>query len=194
MLYIKITTLVLLSAFYLVYFGKMLMLKKQNIQGNILGKVEKSKGSYIIEIVLRSVTFLIVPVQFGSAVLDNLIYSLPAFPAMREIGLVFMFVGVMIFLSAIITMRNNWRAGYNREQNTQLVINGIYRFSRNPAFVGFDLLYIGCALAFPNIINIALVLAAVVVFHVQILGEEKFLAEKFGKEYLDYKDKVMRYI
>ena len=47
MLYIKITTLVLLSAFYLIYFGKMLMLKKQNIRGNILGKGEKSKGSYI---------------------------------------------------------------------------------------------------------------------------------------------------
>jgi len=194
MLYIKIIALVLLSAFYIIYFAKMLMLKRQNIQGNILGKGEKSKGSYIIEIVLRSITFLCVPVQFGSAIWDKLIYSLPIFPALREIGLVLMLLGVIVFLLAIVTMRDNWRAGYNREQDTQLVMNGIYKFSRNPAFVGFDLLYIGCVLAFPNIVNIALAFTAVVMFHVQILGEEKFLVEKFGKEYLDYKDKVRRYI
>ena len=191
---ISIIALVLLSAFYLIYLGKMLMLKKQNIQGNILDKGEKSKGSFITEIILRFVTFIFVPVQFGSVIWENLVYTLPVFPFMREIGLVLMFFGVVFFLIAVITMRNNWRAGYSYEQETQLVTNGIYRISRNPAFLGFDLLYIGCALAFPNIINVILALAAVVIFHVQILGEEKFLVEKFGKTYLDYKAKTRRYI
>ena len=194
MLFIKITTIALLSAFYISYFSKMLMLKKNGIQGNILGKGEKPRGSFIIEIILRAVTLIVGPVQFGSVIWDKLIYSLPVLPAMREIGLVLMFFGVVLFLLAIVTMRNNWRAGYSYEQDTQLVINGIYRFSRNPAFAGFNLLYIGCALVFPNVVNIAFVLAAVIMFHVQILGEEKFLTEKFGKAYLDYKATVRRYI
>ena len=194
MIYIKVTAIVLLSAFYVIYLAKMLMLKKQNIQGNILGKGKKPQREFFIEIILKSVTFLCVPVQFGSVIFDKIIYSIPVFPGMRETGLVLMFLGVIIFLPAIITMRNNWRAGYNHEQNTQLVVNGIYKFSRNPAFVGFDLLYIGCVLTFPNIINISFVIIAVILFHVQILGEEKFLSEKFGKEYLNYKTKVRRYI
>jgi protein-S-isoprenylcysteine O-methyltransferase Ste14 len=73
------------------------------------------------------------------------------------------------------------------------VTNGIYKFSRNPAFVGFDLLYIGCAAVYPNIINIASVLACIILFHVQILEEERFCAEAFGLGYTDYKAKVMRY-
>lgn len=194
MVAVKLAALILLSAFYLIYFTKMLMLQSKSIQGNILGKGEKPQGSFITEIVLRSITILIVPVQFGSAIWDKLIYSLPVFSAMREIGLVLMFCGVTIFLLAIVIMRNNWRAGFNQAQDTQLVTEGIYKFSRNPAFVGFDLLYLGCALAFPNIVNVALAIVAVVMFHVQILGEEKFLIEKFGKAYLDYKAKVRRYL
>ena len=188
-----ITALALLSAFYIIYFAKMLMLRKRNIQGNILGKGEKPKGSFAVEIILRTVTFLCVPVQFASVIWGKIIIGLVTFPAMREIGLVLMFFGVVFFLLAIITMQDNWRAGYNNDQDTQLVINGIYKFSRNPAFVGFDLLYMGCALSFPNIINAPLALIAVAMFHVQILGEEKFLIDKFGKAYLDYKARVRRY-
>jgi len=194
MLVTKTAALVLLSSFYIIYLAKMFMLKKQNIEGNILGKGQKSKDSFVIEIILRSVTFICAPVQFLSAIWDKLILSLPAFPAMREGGLIFMLFSVVIFLAAVVTMRNNWRAGYNREQDTQLVTDGIYKYSRNPAFVGFDLLYTGCVLTFPNILNIVLSLVAVIMLHIQILGEEKFLAEKFGKTYLDYKAKVKRYI
>ncbi len=42
-------------------------------------------------------------------------------------------------------MRDSWRAGFSYDQRTGLVMTGIYRLSRNPAFLGFDLLYIGCA-------------------------------------------------
>jgi protein-S-isoprenylcysteine O-methyltransferase Ste14 len=91
-------------------------------------------------------------------------------------------------------MRDNWRAGYVSNQGTNLVTDGIYRIGRNPAFVGFDLLYIGCAAVFPNIANIAVALMAVVLFHCQILGEEKHCAGAFSEKYADYKSKTMRYL
>ena len=191
---LRISALILLSAFYIVYFAKMLMLKKQNIKGNILGKGDKPRDSLMIEIVLRFITFLIVPVQYINVILSGLIWSIPTIHFISVVGLFLMLVGVLIFLFAVVTMRNNWRAGYSYEQDTQLVTNGIYRFSRNPAFVGFDLLYIGCALVFPNIIIIFLSLVAVVLFHFQILGEEQFLAGMFNKSYLEYKAKTRRYL
>jgi protein-S-isoprenylcysteine O-methyltransferase Ste14 len=190
----KVIAIVLLAAFYAVYIIKMFMLKKQNIQGALLGKGKKPKDAAFFEIVLKFMTFLVVPIQFGSVIFSDYIYKLPFPPVVNIIGLALVFAGNILFTTAIITMRNNWRAGYSYEQDTWLVTNGIYKISRNPAFAGFDLLYIGGSLAFPNIINIGFTVAVVILFHIQILGEEKFLADKFGETYLEYKYKVRRYL
>lgn len=95
-----------------------------------------------------------------------------------------------------VVMRNThtWRAGIPEKDRTAFVQHGIYRISRNPAFVGFDLMYIGLLVAFPNVIHLVCALLAVVMLHLQILNEEKFCAEVFGKEYDDYSKKVRRYL
>lgn len=191
---VKILALILLAAFYISYIVKLLMLRRQNIQADILGKGEKPKGRAILEIALKCVTYLGAAVKFSSVIFDGYIRSFPTLPTMREGGLILMALGVIVFIAAISAMQNNWRAGYSKEQNTELVTGGIYRYSRNPAFAGFDLLYIGCALAFPNPANIAVTIAAVTLFHIQILGEEKFLAGTFGQEYQNYKARTMRYL
>ena len=43
-------------------------------------------------------------------------------------------------------MRDSWRAGIFETDKTKLVTEGIYQISRNPAFLGFDLLIIGTLL------------------------------------------------
>lgn len=53
----------------------------------------------------------------------------------RYIALTFALSGVLIFIAAIITMRNSWRAGIDYSQKTELIKTGIYTFSRNPAFM-----------------------------------------------------------
>jgi protein-S-isoprenylcysteine O-methyltransferase Ste14 len=190
----QIIALVFLALFYVIYISKMLILKKQNIRGNILGRGKKPKDKLVIEIILRLFTFLIVPIQFGSVMFSNYFYNLSFSPVLHIIGLVLLLSGNLFFLSAIITMRNNWRAGYNYEQDTQLVTGGIYKISRNPAFVGFDLLYFGGAIAYPNIINLVFTFVVAILLHIQILGEEKFLVDKFGETYLEYKRRVRRYL
>ena len=91
-------------------------------------------------------------------------------------------------------MKENWRAGIDASQKTELVTRGIYRISCSPAFVGFDLLYIGVAMAFPNPVLIALTLAAISVFHLQILEEERYAVDIFGQPYADYARIVRRYL
>lgn len=49
-------------------------------------------------------------------------------------------------------MRDSWRAGISETDKTELVTEGIYQISRNPAFLGFDLLYIGILLEHKGII------------------------------------------
>ena len=87
------------------------------------------------------------------------------------------------------------KAGVSKNDKTELVTNGIYQISRNPAFLGFDLLYIGTLLMFFNWILCFLTVFAVIMYHLQIVNvEEDFLFSTFGNEYLQYKKKVCRYI
>jgi len=186
----KLIMLMLLSCFYLAYFAKQLSLKKQGINTNRLAKGSKPKRTQLIELCLLFITYAAAVLQFLSVLLSAdfnwQIY--------RTAGSFLMFSGVAFFLLAIIAMRSNWRAGIDEAQKTDIVSTGIYRFSRNPAFVGFDLLYIGTALACPNIFMIVFAAVAVTTLHLQILEEEKYLAKEFGGKYLLYKNKTARYI
>jgi protein-S-isoprenylcysteine O-methyltransferase Ste14 len=40
-------------------------------------------------------------------------------------------------------MKDSWKAGISEIDKTELVTEGIYQISRNPVFLGFNLLYIG---------------------------------------------------
>ena len=55
-----------------------------------------------------------------------------------------------VFVTSVVTMRDSWRAGVSKTDKTELVTDGIYQISRNPAFLGFDLVYIGILLMFFN--------------------------------------------
>lgn len=103
--------------------------------------------------------------------------------------------GVFIFIIAVLQMKDSWRAGVPKEGETKLVTEGIYRFSRNPAFLGFDLIYIGILLMFLNLPLYVVSMLAVIMLHLQIVNvEEDFLIETFGDEYLAYRKKVCRYL
>lgn len=56
---------------------------------------------------------------------------------------------IAVYLAAqgrVLNMRDSWRVGVSKTDRTELVTSGIYQISRNPAFLGFDLLYIGILL------------------------------------------------
>ena len=114
---------------------------------------------------------------------------------MRIAGVIITALGVLAFIVSVLHMRDNWRAGVQKEEKTTLITTGIYSISRNPAFLGFELMYIGILLVFFNWYLCCSTIFAVVFFHLQIVNvEEEFLTEAFGEEYLAYKKKVCRYI
>ncbi|MBN8551754.1 MAG: isoprenylcysteine carboxylmethyltransferase family protein [Caulobacterales bacterium] len=90
------------------------------------------------------------------------------------------------------------RAGTNVvpwSPSTALVASGPYRFSRNPMYVGFTLVYLGLALGLqsPSALILLLPCLALMTWGV-ILREERYLAARFGQAYLDYKDRVRRWL
>jgi protein-S-isoprenylcysteine O-methyltransferase Ste14 len=78
---------------------------------------------------------------------------------------------------------------------SQLVSSGIYRFTRNPMYLGMALTYAGLALLLNSVWCLLLLPVALVSVHVlAIRPEERYLSEKFGEEYRDYRTRVRRWI
>ncbi len=81
------------------------------------------------------------------------------------------------------------------EFTTGLVMNGLYKISRNPMYLGLLTILFGFAIYLGNLTSF-LVLPAFyfVITEMQIKPEERMLEEKFGEQYLDYKSKVRRWL
>lgn len=102
--------------------------------------------------------------------------------------------GTGLFWAAVWTMKDSWRAGVPASDRTELVTRGIFQLSRNPAFAGFDLVYLGLALMFFNPVLAVMSAAACLMLHLQIVcHEEPFLKATFGEAYLNYSRRVNRY-
>lgn len=71
--------------------------------------------------------------------------------------------------------------------------NGLYRLSRNPMYVAYFIFFIGCALLSQSLLLLALVLIFQISAHWMIRSEERWCAEQFGEEYIQYMKKVGRY-
>ena len=187
---LKIVMLGLMAAFYICYFSKMISQNKQGIRTDQLGKGKEGFLKYI-EVTLKITTYLLPILQ----IISILVYSEGAHWLLQITGVIVESFGVVVFVISVAEMKDNWRAGVQREDKTNLVTSGIYSISRNPAFLGFDLMYIGILLAFFNWFLCFATVFAVCLFHLQIVKvEEDFLLETFGQEYLEYKRKVCRYL
>lgn len=181
--------LVILILFYIAYFTKMILQAKKGIKTDQMAKGGKPRKLLIIETLLKMATYCIIPVEIVSILNDLRAWKSPA----SRIGIIIAALGVMIFIVAMTTMRDSWRAGIPEKDKTALVTNGIYRFSRNPAFLGFDFMYLGILTSFFNYLHLLFAAFAVVMLHLQILQEEKFLTAAFGEPYLEYKRRTGRY-
>ncbi len=78
---------------------------------------------------------------------------------------------------------------------TVLIMTGPFTYSRNPAYVGFTVMIAG----FSFVVNSLWLLASTVpaclaVFWFVIRKEEAYLERKFGNDYVEYRDRVRRWI
>lgn len=186
----QIIGIVILIFFYAIYIGKMIAQRKKGIKTDQIAYGNKTKKLFLIELTLKVATYSIVLVELLSIYYN----TTSSYITMRIIGAILGFLGVIIFAIAVYTMRDSWRAGIPEKDKTELVTTGIFRISRNPAFLGFDLVYIAILLMFFNWVLFAFSLWTIVMLDLQIREEEDFLVSTFETEYAKYKNKTRRYI
>lgn len=81
------------------------------------------------------------------------------------------------------------------ENTTGLVVNGLYKISRNPMYVGLLTILMGYAIWLGSLTPfLVLPLFYWLITEMQIKPEERALDSKFGQEYLDYKNTVRRWL
>lgn len=99
--------------------------------------------------------------------------------------------GTIIFALGLFKLGANLRMGLPQEE-TVLITSGIYRFSRNPIYLGaFMMMAASLVYAF-SWVNLVATAVTVILHHRITLAEEEHLASRFT-EFASYRNKVRRY-
>jgi len=78
---------------------------------------------------------------------------------------------------------------------TSLVTSGVYRWTRNPMYLGMALIYLGIAVFLNSLPALVLLAPVIWIVHTQVIArEEAYLERAFGNEYIVYKNQVRPWI
>jgi protein-S-isoprenylcysteine O-methyltransferase Ste14 len=76
----------------------------------------------------------------------------------------------------------------------RLVSTGPYAYTRNPVYLGHLINLLGLSLALRSWLGAVITIGVALWFHGRVIGDEKNLATRLGKPYLEYMKKVPRWI
>ena len=122
--------------------------------------------------------------QTAPALLRNLVFP----PFVADIGTAFVAAGIVIRLSAVLTLKRAFTLHVQTAVGQPLATSGLYHTVRHPAYSGSILSLFGVALALRNIAAVCLVLScSLICYSARIRVEETALKIRFGREYADHK-------
>ena len=110
------------------------------------------------------------------------------------IGVFLCFAGLFLVVWSLVSFGRSFRVGIDTEHPDKLITRGAFAYSRNPIYVAFALILLGQFLIFPNWLLLVYLFAGVWLFHRQVLREEEFLKKQYGREYMEYSNRVKRYL
>lgn len=111
------------------------------------------------------------------------------------LGTIIFYAGIFIAVWGRINMGRTWGmpGTWDTKRDKKLVTHGAFKYSRNPIYLGFLLLFFGLELALNSLLVFGIILLYFY-FNWEIGKEEKILEREFGKDYLEYKRTVKRLI
>jgi protein-S-isoprenylcysteine O-methyltransferase Ste14 len=124
------------------------------------------------------------------------------FPVKQIVTSPLNYLGILLIILGAIP--NFWIYFYFKNKDTTtkiyetpkvLVTSGLFRISRNPNYFGMVIVLLGIALLLGSLITLVFPILFLVLTDIFVIRkEEKNLEKKFGKRYLQYKNKVRRWI
>lgn len=106
--------------------------------------------------------------------------------AVAWVALLLCVAGWLLVLLSLASFGSSFRVGIDANQPDKLVTTGLFALSRNPIYVAFWIVLLGQFFVFPNWLLLVYLAAASWLFHRQVLREEAYLKEQYGRQYSDY--------
>lgn len=123
------------------------------------------------------------------------------FPSLNAILFPYNWFGLLIAGTGFLIIRHIWNTFHQKkttvklEEPTFLVTEGIFKYSRNPMYIGMFMLLMGNAILSQNLLSVLLPFIFIsIVWLVFVRKEEKLLEQTFGDEYVAYKTRVRRWL
>jgi protein-S-isoprenylcysteine O-methyltransferase Ste14 len=138
-------------------------------------------GVYLLLLALGS-TGAVGPIALGAEVVR------------RAVGWALMILSLGWVVLAQVQMGMSWRVGIDTEHKTALVAAGLFRFSRNPIFLGMLVQLLGLFLLQPDAVTLVVLASAFLLISVQIRLEEAHLLQQHGEVYRTFAAKVRRWL
>lgn len=113
----------------------------------------------------------------------------------KYIGILIFIFGLSITFSSFYLFKKNKTPLMPGQKPTFMVAAGPYKFTRNPMYLGVTIALLGAAIYIGNLLSFfAPIIFLLVMNYYFVPFEEKLLEKIFGKQYLNYKKKVRRWI
>jgi protein-S-isoprenylcysteine O-methyltransferase Ste14 len=140
--------------------------------------------------------FVALPGVVAFAIPLTLAYSPLPSPQLRPLGLLFLAPGTFLLIWCVYKFYASGRGTLAPWAPPQhLVVDGPYRVSRNPMYVGVALILVGWASLFWSLVLAAYAAIVLLAFHLRVIaGEEPWLARTFGADWDAYRSRVPRWL
>ena len=112
---------------------------------------------------------------------------------LKGIALFLWVAGFLLLFIGRLGLADSFRIGSPKE-STRLKVDGLFRFSRNPMYLGVYATIVASVLYTLNPIMFLVGAFVIAVHHRIVLAEEQYLRKAFGEEYANYCGRVRRYL
>ncbi len=138
-----------------------------------------------IKIGFLTLLYLIISIIINNLLNPSYSISIYNYNILLYSGIILIIIGILFVIICARKLKKSFNAGI-------LMKDGLYSIFRNPMYAAYLLFIIpGIGLLFSSWIVLSTVIVNYILFAIFIRSEYKYLEEKFGKEYLDYKKKVL---
>ena len=199
----KNTIIIFLGVYFICFFGfavifrNFVVAKRTGVNAFKLNQktgAESITGWYFKFLPLVSILVFIL-----YSFLPNLYQSIGPIDLMNHAAIQWMGIGIMVVslvwvLAAQSQMGASWRIGIDHETKTEFVQKGLFKYSRNPIFIGVIFISLGFFLLLPNPITLTILALDIALIQIQVALEEEYLVKQHGESYSEYCQNIRRWL
>ena len=169
------------------FFAKNIHLQRKT------GKQIKGKNKEAVLSTIFFALFIVTSMLFAS--LDSPVGSFQIVDSSFSfiIASILIAINIIVGAASLMNMKDSWRVGVLEDQKNPLIEAGVYKFSRNPYFLSYILMFIAYTVLLQNIILFGFSIIGIILTHSMIIKEEQYLLSVHKESYLQYKKRVPRY-